>query len=101
MTTGSRLNENAVPNSAWLNGCVACDVGGSIKTGSDLTANDLAKARWPVKRTPYLLETSLPGVLAVSNIRGGNVKRVASAAGEGSITIPFVHQVHGSMRTYP
>jgi len=83
----------AVPNSAWLNGCVACDEGGFIKTGSDLTAEDLAKARWPVKRPPYLLETSLPGVFAVGDIRGGNVKRVASAVGEGSITVSFVHQV--------
>jgi thioredoxin reductase (NADPH) len=83
----------AVPNSAWLNGCVACDEGGFIKTGSDLTAEDLAKSRWPVKRPPYLLETSLPGVFAVGDIRGGNVKRVASAVGEGSITVSFVHQV--------
>jgi thioredoxin reductase (NADPH) len=83
----------AVPNSAWLNNCVACDQGGFIKTGPDLTAEDLAKARWPLKRPPYLLETSLPGVFAVGDIRGGNVKRVASAVGEGSITVSFVHQV--------
>jgi len=83
----------AVPNSAWLNGCVACDEGGFIKTGSALTAEDLAKARWPAKRPPYLLETSLPGVFAVGDIRGGNVKRVASAVGEGSIAVSFVHQV--------
>jgi thioredoxin reductase (NADPH) len=83
----------AVPNSAWLNGCVACDEGGFIKTGPNLTAEDLAKARWPAKRPPYLLETSLPGVFAVGDIRGGNVKRVASAVGEGSITVSFVHQV--------
>jgi thioredoxin reductase (NADPH) len=83
----------AVPNSGWLNGCVACDQGGFIKTGSDLTSEDLAKATWPVKRPPYLLETSLPGVFAVGDIRGGNVKRVASAVGEGSIAVSFVHQV--------
>jgi thioredoxin reductase (NADPH) len=83
----------AAPNSGWLNGCVACDEGGFIKTGANLTAEDLAKARWPVKRPPYLLETSLPGVFAVGDIRGGNVKRVASAVGEGSIAVSFVHQV--------
>ncbi len=83
----------AVPNSAWLGGCVACDQGGFIKTGSDLTTEDLAKAKWPFKRPPYLLETSLPGVFAVGDIRGGNVKRVASAVGEGSIAVSFVHQV--------
>src|SRR5436190_1736810 len=83
----------AVPNSAWLNGCVACDQTGFIKTGLDLTTEDLAKAKWPLKRPPYLLETSLPGVFAVGDIRGGNVKRVASAVGEGSIAVSFVHQV--------
>jgi thioredoxin reductase (NADPH) len=83
----------AVPNSAWLRGCVVCDQGGFIKTGLDLSAKDLTKAKWPLKRPPYLLETSLPGVFAVGDIRGGNVKRVASAVGEGSIAVSFVHQV--------
>ncbi len=83
----------AVPNSSWLEGCVACDKGGFIKTGSDLTPDELAKAKWPLERAPYLLETSLPGVFAVGDVRGGNVKRVASAVGEGSIAISLVHQV--------
>jgi len=83
----------AVPNSAWLGGCVACDAVGFIKTGLDLTPEDLAKAEWSLSRPPYLLETSLPGVFAVGDIRGGNVKRVASAVGEGSIAVSFVHQV--------
>jgi len=83
----------AVPNSAWLGGCVVCDQRGFIKTGVDLTTEDLAKAKWPLSRSPYLLETSLPGVFAVGDIRGGNVKRVASAVGEGSIAVSFVHQV--------
>ena len=83
----------AEPNSAWLEGCVACDQAGFIKTGLDLTTEDLAKAKWPIKRPPYLLETSLPGVFAVGDVRAGNVKRVASAVGEGSIVVSFVHQV--------
>lgn len=83
----------AVPNSTWLKGCVACDKAGFIKTGIDLTTEDLANAKWPLSRAPYLLETSLPGVFAVGDIRGGNVKRVASAVGEGSIAVSFVHQV--------
>jgi thioredoxin reductase (NADPH) len=83
----------AVPNSAWLHDCVACDQAGFIKTGLDVTTEDLAKAKWPLKRLPYLLETSLPGVFAVGDIRCGNVKRVASAVGEGSIVVSFVHQV--------
>jgi thioredoxin reductase (NADPH) len=82
----------AVPNSAWLGGCVVSDQAGFIKTGLDLTTEDLAKAEWPLSRPPYLLETSLPGVFAVGDIRGGNVKRVASAVGEGSIAVSFVHQ---------
>jgi len=82
----------AVPNSSWLNGCVTCDQIGFIKTGLDLTTADLAKAQWPLKRPPFLLETSMPGVFAVGDIRGGSVKRVASAVGEGSIAVSFVHQ---------
>ena len=83
----------AVPNSAWLEGCVACDDAGFIKTGSDLSKEDLKRAKWPLTRAPYLLETSLPGVFAVGDVRAGNVKRVASAVGEGSIAVSFVHQV--------
>jgi thioredoxin reductase (NADPH) len=83
----------AVPNTPWLKGCVAMDAKGFIKTGPDLSAEDLAEAKWPLSRPPYLLETSLPGVFAVGDVRAGNVKRVASAVGEGSITISFVHKV--------
>jgi thioredoxin reductase (NADPH) len=83
----------AVPNSGWLGGCVASDEAGFIKTGLDLTPEELAKTKWPLSRPPYLLETSLPGVFAVGDIRAGNVKRVASAVGEGSIAVSFVHQV--------
>jgi len=83
----------AVPNSAWLEGCVVCDDAGFIKTGTALSKEDLEQAKWPLARPPYLLETSLPGVFAVGDVRGGNVKRVASAVGEGSIAVSFVHQV--------
>ena len=83
----------ADPNSRWLDGCVAVDAKGFIKTGTDLSAEDLEAARWPLPRHPHLLETSLPGVFAVGDVRGGSIKRVASAVGEGSIAISFVHQV--------
>ncbi len=63
------------------------------KGAPDLSKEDLAAARWPLARAPYLLETSLPGVFAVGDVRGGNIKRVASAVGEGSIAVAFVHQV--------
>ena len=87
------LMTGAVPNTAWLNGCVVLDDKGFIKTGPDLSPDDLAAAAWPLSRPPYLLETSRPGVFAVGDVRGGNIKRVASAVGEGSIAIAFVHQV--------
>jgi thioredoxin reductase (NADPH) len=56
---------------------------GFIKTGSDLSSEELNGARWPLARRPYLLETSLPGIFAAGDVRGGNVKRVASAVCEG------------------
>lgn len=83
----------AAPNTGWLDGCLALDAKGFIKTGADLSPADLSTARWPLARAPHLLETSLAGVFAVGDVRGGSVKRVASAVGEGSIAISFVHQV--------
>ena len=83
----------AVPNTRWLDGCVALDAKGFIRTGPDLTHDDLAAAHWPLSRPPHLLETSLPGVFAVGDVRRGNLKRVASAVGEGSIAVAFVHRV--------
>ena len=83
----------AEPNTGWLDQCVVLDSKGFIKTGPELSQEELIEARWPLARRPYLLETSLPGVLAAGDVRAGNVKRVASAVGEGSIAISFVHQV--------
>ena len=83
----------AAPNTSWLDGCVVLDDKGFIKTGTELSKEDLAAAKWPLARPPHLLETSRPGVFAVGDVRCGNVKRVASAVGEGSIAVSFVHQV--------
>jgi len=83
----------ADPNTHWFDGCVALDDKGFIKTGLDLSPDNLGAAGWPLKRQPYLLETSLPGVFAVGDVRGGSIKRVASAVGEGSTAISFVHKV--------
>ena len=83
----------AEPSTKWLAGCLALDAKGFIKTGAALTADDLATAKWPLRRPPYLLETSLPGVLAVGDVRSGSTKRVASAVGEGSIAVASVHQI--------
>ena len=83
----------ATPNTRWLGGCLTLDDNGFVKTGPDLSSDELAKAQWPLARAPYLLETSRPAIFAVGDVRGGNVKRVASAVGEGSIAVAFVHQV--------
>ena len=83
----------AVPNTGWLHDCVALESTGFIKTGAELTPEDLGAARWPHARQPYLLETSLPGVFAVGDVRGGSMKRAAAAAGEGATAVSFVHQV--------
>jgi thioredoxin reductase (NADPH) len=87
------LMTGAVPNTGWLNGCIALDERAFIKTGPDLSQEDLTAAAWPLARPPYLLETNRPGIFAVGDVRGGNIKRVASAVGEGSIAVAFVHQV--------
>ncbi len=87
------LMTGAVPSTGWLDGCLTLDDKGFIKTGPALSPDDLAAARWPLERDPHLLETTLPGVFAVGDVRAGNVKRVASAVGEGSIAVSFVHQV--------
>jgi thioredoxin reductase (NADPH) len=85
----------ASPHSDWLRGCVALDQQGFVLTGRDLDPV-LAGAprKWPLSRPPQMLETSLPAVFAVGDIRSGNVKRVASAVGEGAISI---HLVHGAL----
>jgi thioredoxin reductase (NADPH) len=82
----------ASPRTDWLRNCVALDDKGFILTGRDIdSASD--KPVWPLGRPPHMLETSLPGVFAVGDVRSGNVKRVASAVGEGSIAIHLVHRV--------
>ncbi len=83
----------AEPSTKWLAGCLALDDKGFIKTGASLTPENLEWARWPLRRPPHLLETSLPGVLAVGDVRSGSTKRVASAVGEGSIAVATVHQI--------
>ncbi|MGH7616047.1 MAG: NAD(P)/FAD-dependent oxidoreductase, partial [Gemmatimonadaceae bacterium] len=83
----------AVPGTDWIGGCLSLDEKGFIKTGPSLSQADLDIAKWRLPRRPLLLETSVPRVFAVGDVRGGNFKRVAPAVGEGSISIAFVHQV--------
>ncbi len=83
----------ASPGTSWLQGCLAMDSKGFILTGRDLDEPLPGNPRWPLKRDPLMLETSLPGVFAVGDVRSGNVKRVASSVGEGSISVHLVHRV--------
>jgi len=81
----------ASPRTEWLRGCVAVDHKGFILTGRDLD-NATGAPAWTMARSPQMLETSLPGVFAVGDVRSGNVKRVASAVGEGAIAVHLVHR---------
>ena len=83
----------ASPRTDWLRGCVALDEKGFILTGRDLETGTGAPAMgWTLARSPYMLETSLPGIFAVGDVRSGSVKRVASAVGEGAIAVHLVHR---------
>jgi thioredoxin reductase (NADPH) len=83
----------AAPSTHWLDDCLELDEKGFVKTGASLSPDELVAAGWPLTRTPHLLESSLPGVFAVGDVRSNSIKRVASAVGEGSIAVAFVHQV--------
>jgi len=84
----------ASPRTDWLRDCLALDDKGFILTGRDLdpVLGSNGAMKWPLSRPPLMLETSLPGVFAVGDVRAGNVKRVASAVGEGAISISLVHR---------
>jgi thioredoxin reductase (NADPH) len=82
----------AEPRTDWLAGVVERDSRGFILTGPDLMRDGKPPKGWPLERLPMLLETSVPGVYAVGDVRSGSVKRVASSVGEGSVAVQFVHQ---------
>ena len=82
----------AEPCTGWLNGRVATDENGFVRTGTDVRAAPGDAASFPRSRSPFFLETSRPGVFAVGDVRAGSIKRVASAVGEGSMAIKLVHQ---------
>ncbi len=88
----------ALPQTEWLAGVVRRDRYGFIQTGSQLLENGKLPKEWPLTRDPYLLESSLPGVFVVGDVRSNSVKRVASAVGEGSIAVQFVHQYLSEQR---
>jgi thioredoxin reductase (NADPH) len=88
----------AAPHTAWLEGTVLRDRHGFIPTGDEISAAVLSDNDWATQgRAPYLLETSLPGVFAVGDVRANSVKRVAAAVGEGSMAVRFAQQYLGRL----
>jgi thioredoxin reductase (NADPH) len=81
----------ATPHTAWLGGTVARDERGFVLTGTDLEPATHLRG-WPLERSPYLLETNVPGIFASGDARHDSVKRVASAVGEGSVAVYFMHE---------
>jgi thioredoxin reductase (NADPH) len=81
----------ATPNTDFLRGNVVMDEKGFVCTGEEIARNGFGD-RWPLERPPYLLETSCPGVFAAGDVRATSTKRVASAVGEGSVAVQFIHQ---------
>jgi thioredoxin reductase (NADPH) len=82
----------AMPHTDWLEGVIERDERGFILSGSDLMRDGKPPRGWNLDRTPGLLETNIPGIFAVGDVRKGSVKRVASSVGEGSVAMSFVHQ---------
>ncbi|WP_445638205.1 Response regulator receiver modulated FAD-dependent pyridine nucleotide-disulfide oxidoreductase [Nostoc sp. DSM 114161] len=82
----------ASPKTDWLDGIIQRDAQGFILTGPDLMHNGKSPPGWYLERSPFLLETSTPGIFAAGDVRYGSIKRVASGVGEGSIAIQFVHR---------
>ena len=82
----------AEPRTAWLDGVIERDSRGFVLTGPDLLRDGKRPKNWPLERDPGLLETNVPGIFAVGDVRHGSIKRVASGVGEGSVAIQFVHQ---------
>ena len=90
--SGLFLLIGARPRTEWLPEAIQRDARGYVVTGATLTAPSAPPQSWPLERAPLSLETSVPGVFAVGDVRSGSVKRVASAVGEGSIVVSEVHQ---------
>jgi thioredoxin reductase (NADPH) len=82
----------AAPNTDWLPDSIMRDANGFLLSGPDLKVDGKLIKSWHQNRDPYLLETSIPGIFVAGDVRHGSIKRVASAVGEGSISVQFVHQ---------
>jgi thioredoxin reductase (NADPH) len=109
LDTGEETKEDGVlfvligsePRTEWARGVLACDRWGFLLTGAELTApGSETFPAWPLERPPAVLETSAPGVFAAGDVRGGSVKRVASAVGEGALVVTLVHAHLAALRTH-
>ena len=92
------LMTGATPNTGWLQGCVALDDKGFVRTGPDLHVTNTSEERgapngWRLSRPPLHLETTIPGIFAVGDVRCGSAKRVAAAVGEGSVCVQLIHRL--------
>jgi thioredoxin reductase (NADPH) len=87
------LMTGASPKTDWLGSCVVLDEKGFVKTGGDLTLEERHDAKWSLERLPFSLETSLPGIFAIGDVRSSSMKRVAASVGEGSACVQMVHRV--------
>jgi thioredoxin reductase (NADPH) len=82
----------AIPHTELVSGVVQRNHAGFIHTGPDLIKNGKGPKGWKLKRDPFILETSVPGIFAAGDVRQGAVRRVASAVGYGAIAVSQVHQ---------
>jgi thioredoxin reductase (NADPH) len=87
----------ALPRTDWLSGAVERDKAGFLLTGPDLIRDGKPPPGWPLQRAPFWLETSVPGIFAAGDVRARSVKRIASAVGEGSMAVQFIHQYLASL----
>jgi thioredoxin reductase (NADPH) len=87
----------AQPRTDWVEGVLERDAMGFILTGPDLLKDGQPIKGWPLKRAPYWLETSVPGVFVAGDVRSRSVKRMATAVGEGSMAVQFIHQYLSSL----
>jgi thioredoxin reductase (NADPH) len=91
-TAGLFVLIGGTPHTGWLPPEIVCDEQGYVVTGRDLLEDNAYRGAWPLKRQPFPAETSMPGVFAVGDVHHGSIKRVASAVGEGSVAISYLHR---------
>lgn len=99
-TGGLFIFIGAQPGTGWMDGVIERDSRGFVLTGGDLMRDGKRPRHWSSDRDPGLLETSVPGIFAIGDVRHGSIKRVASGVGEGSVAIQFVHQYLSKVETY-